>query len=173
MLMPPYDDEAPLPKRFEVSLPRNREFLGHDSLFSVIQRKLRSVPMFILTGVAGIGKTQFALEYAYRHRDDYHFVWWIDGQSAQTMRRAHLDIANALGVPRSKSEEERIELVFTRLNANSNWLLVYDDVCGPAGFLPAVSDVSRWQSDSYLAYTLVGHPWDEIPAGVLERSNQP
>ena len=29
-----------------------------------------------ITGLGGIGKTQLALEYAYRHRQDYHAVLW-------------------------------------------------------------------------------------------------
>jgi hypothetical protein len=34
-----------------------------------------------LSGIGGVGKTQIALEYAYRHRDDYQAVFWIRADS--------------------------------------------------------------------------------------------
>ncbi|KAF8468449.1 hypothetical protein BDZ91DRAFT_111539 [Kalaharituber pfeilii] len=40
----------------------------------------------VLYGMGGVGKTQLALEYVYRHSGDYSSVFWINAASEQTMK---------------------------------------------------------------------------------------
>lgn len=35
----------------------------------------------VLTGVSGVGKTEIAIEYAYRHQETYASTFWVDGSS--------------------------------------------------------------------------------------------
>ncbi|KAF3271333.1 hypothetical protein TWF217_005731 [Orbilia oligospora] len=48
--------------------------------------------IFALIGTGGMGKTQTALEYAYRHRHDYTAVFWISAASETTIRTSFIDI---------------------------------------------------------------------------------
>ena len=64
--------------------PRNSEFVGRDGDLVRLHACLSgSGPVGIrpagLTGMGGIGKTQLAVEYVYRHRSDYpDGIFWID-----------------------------------------------------------------------------------------------
>src|SRR5437773_6762840 len=66
---------------WHLSLNRNPHFTGRDSLLEDLHSVLRQREQFsrtqALVGMAGIGKTQIAVEYAYRHRDEYSLVWWL------------------------------------------------------------------------------------------------
>ncbi|WP_239405910.1 hypothetical protein [Frankia sp. Cj3] len=62
--------------------PRNRHFTGRDGLFERIDAGLPGGPggVTALYGMGGVGKTQLAIEYAWRHADDYQLVWWVDAE---------------------------------------------------------------------------------------------
>ena len=38
-----------------------------------------------LTGLAGVGKTELAVQYAHRHRAEYAVVWWVRAEEAATL----------------------------------------------------------------------------------------
>ncbi|KAF3118819.1 hypothetical protein TWF569_004774, partial [Orbilia oligospora] len=76
---------------FHMPFPRNRNFAGRaDTLGQVYEYfsnpNSTDVPcVFALIGTGGMGKTQIALEYAYRHRHDYTAVFWISAASETTI----------------------------------------------------------------------------------------
>ena len=78
--------EAP----FIVPFPRNADFVGRDGDLSRLHATLSGVasgPVGIrpagLTGMGGIGKTQLAVEYVYRHKGDFpDGIFWIDAASS-------------------------------------------------------------------------------------------
>jgi hypothetical protein len=39
----------------------------------------------VLTGLGGVGKTQLAVEHAYRQRADYELVWWVRSEQAASL----------------------------------------------------------------------------------------
>lgn len=64
---------------------RNSRFVGRHRILQELDNKL-SVPCLekndiSIIGHSGIGKTELALEYAYRHLNDYCSILWIDGAS--------------------------------------------------------------------------------------------
>src|SRR5262249_34061941 len=73
---PPPTPAAEAP--FLVPFPRNGDFVGRDGDLARLHASLSGSgagPVGIrpagLTGMGGIGKTQLAVEYVYRHREDY------------------------------------------------------------------------------------------------------
>ncbi|KAF8545135.1 hypothetical protein BDD12DRAFT_786467 [Trichophaea hybrida] len=70
----------------ELPFPPNPDFCGRagllDEMHQIFQppngKTKREV--IILHGMGGIGKTQIALEYAYRHGTSYHYVFWLDAK---------------------------------------------------------------------------------------------
>jgi hypothetical protein len=61
--------------------PRNKLFVNRESELTEIQQVLSIQAVCCLTGAAGVGKTEIALEYAHRHKDAYSDIFWITNPS--------------------------------------------------------------------------------------------
>jgi hypothetical protein len=87
---------------WNVPLPPNPYFVGREELLQQLQPAVRTtrfgtVLCQVITGLAGIGKTQLAVEYAYRHRGDYNLVWWIRAEDI-TLRGDYAALGSAVGL---------------------------------------------------------------------------
>ncbi|KAK3378774.1 hypothetical protein B0T24DRAFT_511990, partial [Lasiosphaeria ovina] len=52
-----------------------------------------------LVGLGGIGKSQLALEYAFRCGDEYDAIFWMKADSAENLHNSFDQAAIALGIP--------------------------------------------------------------------------
>jgi len=95
-------------------------------------------------GLGGVGKTQLAIEYAYRHRVDYEVVWWIRSEDLTTLASDYAGLAVKLNLPEKDATEQRVivEAVKEWLGLNRGWLLIFDnaeEVQPVRGYIPQVS----------------------------------
>ncbi|MFD1044354.1 FxSxx-COOH system tetratricopeptide repeat protein [Kibdelosporangium lantanae] len=130
--------------------PRNLNFTGREDLLAALDAKLRAggpavvVPQ-ALYGMGGIGKTQTAIEYVYRHLDDYDVVWWIDAAQATQIRSSLTELAGRLGLPGGTEANTAVPAVREALRLGkpyTRWLLVFDaaeSVDAIKEFFPTVS----------------------------------
>ncbi|MGR6919747.1 FxSxx-COOH system tetratricopeptide repeat protein [[Actinomadura] parvosata] len=144
---------------------RNRIFTGREALLQQIQRSVRDVAAVVplpqaLHGLGGVGKTQLATEYAWRHRMDYDLVWWITADQPVLVPAALAALAPRLGVPQAETVgiEESAEAVREALQRGepySRWLLVFDNADQPESirdYIPANGHVlitsrnTRWET---------------------------
>ncbi len=51
-----------------------------------------------LRGLGGVGKTQVALEYAHRFKDDYDIVWWLNCDPPQYIDASLVDLGSGCGM---------------------------------------------------------------------------
>ncbi|REE95384.1 FxSxx-COOH system tetratricopeptide repeat protein [Thermomonospora umbrina] len=83
-----------------------------------------------LYGTGGVGKTQLALEYGYRHRSAYDIIWWIDAKRSTSIELGLTQLADSLDVPATMHQDERLGLLWEVLRERSRWLLVFDGAEG-------------------------------------------
>ncbi|WP_097276265.1 hypothetical protein [Streptomyces sp. TLI_55] len=87
-----------------------------------------------------MGKTQLAIEYAYRFAGEYELVWWIAAEDAALIPDQLAALAARTGAaPAGTPVAEAVQLLLEELRTRSRWLLVFDNAEEPealAGFLP-------------------------------------
>lgn len=132
-----------LPRIWNVPHQRNPNFTGREELLDQLESWLRSGQATALTqqaihGLGGVGKTQLAVEYAYRHIDDYDVVWWVRSEQSATLAADYAGLAQKLKLPEKDATEQAVvvEAVRSWLDHNSRWLLIFDNVTEPQDLDP-------------------------------------
>ena len=80
----------------------NPYFTGREEILAQLHAKLtagKSVALIqtqAISGLGGIGKTQVAIEYAYRFRKHYHDILWAAAESRETLIGSYLTLARHL-----------------------------------------------------------------------------
>ncbi|MCK9897298.1 tetratricopeptide repeat protein [Frankia sp. AgB32] len=163
---PPQPDGRIEPVAWNVPRMAGR-FLGRGDAFDQLDAALARSPLVAVTGLAGIGKTALAAEYAHRHRADLDVVWWIPAARPTLVEDRVRALAPRLGLP----PHTEPEAVITHLDrAHCRWMIVLDD---PAG--PDLPDWLRPAEDGRLLVTSRDPAWDvhaaTIPLRPLARGD--
>ncbi|WP_410658842.1 FxSxx-COOH system tetratricopeptide repeat protein [Amycolatopsis sp. lyj-112] len=123
--------------------PRNPNFTGRDELLGQLAKRLNSGTTAVLPsalhGLGGIGKTQMAAEYIYRHLQDYDLVWWIDAAHTTQIRAGLTELAAILGLQGASESNIAVPAVIEALRTGRpfrRWLLVFDAAESPETVLP-------------------------------------
>ncbi|MFI6294804.1 FxSxx-COOH system tetratricopeptide repeat protein [Nonomuraea sp. NPDC050790] len=122
---------------------RNRHFTGREILLEELRKSLTSasatavVPLpQALQGLGGVGKTQLAIEYAWRYRDHYDLVWWVPADQPMLVPSALAALTDELKLPSvgSTGIEEAAGSVREALQRGDpieRWLLIFDNADEP------------------------------------------
>ncbi len=132
---------------WNVPFLRNPYFTGREDLLNKLHDLLSAVPTQIraLTGLGGIGKTQLAIEYAYRYQRVYSAIFWVRASSRETLVADFIAIAHLLQLPGREAHEQMsvVGEVKSWLMQQVGWLLILDNVDDLSlltGFLPTNSE---------------------------------
>lgn len=94
----------------------------------------------VLHGLGGIGKTQLAVAYAKRYRDEYSGVFWVNTKDEASIRQSIANVARQILQQHpdathnlQQNHEGVVEAVKTWLSlpGNTRWLIVYDNYDNP------------------------------------------
>ncbi|NGX59353.1 MAG: Photosystem I assembly protein Ycf3 [Chlamydiae bacterium] len=104
------------------------EFVGRKELLSKIHAALSKQPV-LLYGHGGVGKSELALAYANEHRSEYSLIFSLRAETPDTLEQSYRELAKLLGVFIENLKPKKIiEKVHSALEAQQNWLLIYDNV---------------------------------------------
>jgi hypothetical protein len=143
---------------------RNPHFLGQESIMNKLRTGLLPAPhskndsvltefgrVYSIYGMGGIGKTQIALEFAYRYQYAFDAVFWIRADTEKHLEEDFTSAASTLGLLGKESpntpigKQILIEWLnkprrFVDINAEDqlydvSWLLIFDNVEEAASLL--------------------------------------
>jgi tetratricopeptide (TPR) repeat protein len=170
-------------------------FKGRDSWLDDLGRSLGPIPEIddssvvarVLSGLGGVGKTRLALEYAWRHTEDYTTRLFVGAGSVEALQRNLAALCRSLELEeqRETDESRQREAVLKWLRQNPGWLLILDNVdteevaAAVEGLVPQLfgghllvtSRLTNW-SGSLTALPQVGIlPIDAATEFLLERTD--
>ena len=132
---------------WNVPFRRNPFFTGREPIFTQIHRLLHAGTTTALSqppaisGLGGIGKTQTAVEYAYRYRDSYLFVLWVQSNDHETLLSNFVALARLLDLSEKDAREQQkvVHAVKQWFETHTGWLLIFDnadDLAMASDYLP-------------------------------------
>ncbi len=133
------------PDVWNVPYRRNIFFTGREALLTQLYNQLTTTRATALTqaltGLGGIGKTQTAVEYAYRYRAAYQAILWVRATSRETLITDFVSLAGLLRLPEKDAQDQTITVTAAKhwLADHQGWLLIFDnadDLQLVADFLP-------------------------------------
>ena len=142
------------------NLPHHRyDFVGREDELEEVRSQLETgenvaiTQTAAITGLGGIGKTQTALAYAYKHRAAYEIVWWLPADEPVGLEAVFRELAGPLSIPTQGLEPEQItQAVKAGLAHNANWLLVFDNV-DDENMIPFVQELLPGTAKGYVLIT--------------------
>jgi hypothetical protein len=168
---------------WNVPYRRNPYFTGREDLLTRLYELLHTGKATALTqpqaisGLGGIGKTQTAVEYAYRYRDDYQAVLWASAASRETLISDFVALAALLQLPERDMADQGVVVAAVKrwLASNRDWLLILDNADNlelAAEFMPLESSghillTTRAQSTGTIANSLEVEKMEQAEGALL------
>ncbi|MCK2017946.1 SIR2 family protein [Peribacillus frigoritolerans] len=130
-------DRESIPKicsSWNVPYKRNPFFLGREVELKLLEKNLLSENSlsFIeaVSGLGGVGKTQIAVEYCYKKKDGYKWVWWINAENIASITASYEELAKQLELPikDEKGNHIVVDVIKKWMQVNVNWLVVFDNL---------------------------------------------
>ena len=114
---------------WNVFLDQNPVFTGRIEFLDDFCEDMATKGRQAIYGLGGIGKSQIALEYAYRNRGHYSAVFWVFADSETSISTDFIKIAKRLNLVVQDLPEQAVIVGAVKrwLEANDDWLLIFDN----------------------------------------------
>ncbi|WIX85278.1 FxSxx-COOH system tetratricopeptide repeat protein [Amycolatopsis sp. DG1A-15b] len=146
---------------------RNPDFTGRHRLLENLAEGLRNGGRAVLHGTGGLGKTQVATEYVYRHLGRYDLVWWVRAAQETQIRASLTELARQLRLAGAAEAVTAVPAVLEALRAGEpyrRWLLVFDSADDPDPALPLLPT----EGPGEILVTTRNPEWSDVFPQLLE-----
>ncbi|GAA1748549.1 FxSxx-COOH system tetratricopeptide repeat protein [Nonomuraea sp. AD125B] len=158
--------------------PRNKNFTGREELLEKLRAGMTAgttgqvtvvLPQVLphaLHGLGGVGKTQMAVEYAYRYGNEYDLVWWISADQRVLIRSSlaalapHLELPSAAAVGVEDAANAALDAL-RRGQPYDRWLLIFDNADEPEEIRDVIPD-----GPGHVLITSRNHRWEDVVEAV-------
>jgi tetratricopeptide (TPR) repeat protein len=142
--------DQPQVPNWNIPYQRNPLFTGREDVLKNLSETLKAGKTAALaqpqaiSGLGGIGKTQTAVEYAYRHQGDYKAILWVKTETEASINADFVTLASLFDLPEKQEQDQRkiVEAVKRWFQEHTDWLLILDnadDIAMVRGFIPVRS----------------------------------
>jgi NB-ARC domain len=136
----------------------------------------------VLHGLGGIGKTQLAIAYAKRHKDNYSAIFWLSIKDEDSLKQSFIKVARQilrehpsahwLSSVDMKILDDVIDAVKAWLGLlyNTRWFMIFDNYDNPrlvSNEDPAAVDITKFLPEVYQGSVLVTTRSSEVEIGHL------
>ncbi len=116
--------------------PPNPTFTGRDAELNKLHEQFQkgseaaATQTIAVHGLGGVGKTQLAIEYAWKHLGEYDAVLWVKGDSAEALDANLAALAGLLDLPEDVERRQSLQAkaVLDWFHGHERWLLIADSV---------------------------------------------
>ncbi|PSK56460.1 hypothetical protein B9Z65_6084 [Elsinoe australis] len=116
-----------------VQFQQNKRFVDRGNMLGDLEGKLltgHKHRTLVLAGLGGIGKTQLALEFVYRIREQHpdYSTFWVPALSMESFRQACNQIAREMDLKVSDNEDVRVAVQRRLRSSNAGkWIMIVDN----------------------------------------------
>jgi len=118
---------------------RNPRFHGRENELQRLAESLTAGRPVVVVGEGGVGKTQLAVEYVYRHLSDYNAVYWLEAEEEANLSVRYANLATSIhDFTYLANAEQQVVIKAVRqwLTEHDRWLLVLDNARSPTTIQP-------------------------------------
>jgi hypothetical protein len=134
----------------------------------------------VLHGLGGIGKTQLAVAYTKRHKDNYSAIFWLNIKDEDSLKQSFARVARQilrehpsarwLSSVNMKNLDEVIDALkaWQSLPYNTRWLMIYDNYDNPrlaSNKDPAAVDIMKFLPEAYQGSVLITTRSSQVQIG--------
>ncbi|KAN0067930.1 HET domain containing protein [Elaphomyces granulatus] len=165
-------------------VPEIELFVAREDELAEIHGTLRgdgSRRTVVLHGLGGMGKTQLAIAYAKRYKDNYSAIFWLNikdensleqsfAKAAKQILQDHPSASRLSGVDIEENVDGTIDAVreWLSLANNTRWLMIYDNYDYPKlldNTDPAAVDILKFLPESYQGSVIVTTRSSQVKIG--------
>ncbi|KAI8634681.1 hypothetical protein F5Y19DRAFT_120940 [Xylariaceae sp. FL1651] len=165
-------------------VPETQHFIARVGELAEMRKILRSDGsrrVIILHGLGGIGKTQLAVAYAKRYRDEYSAIFWLNINDETSIQQSFAKVArqilqqypnasrlSALDLQQDYGKVAEAVNAWLSLPGNTRWLLIYDNYDNPKlgnGIDNTGIDIGRFLPEAYQGSIIVTTRSSQVDLG--------